>query len=327
MTDFVFITANDIHVSDTGPRSRTDDFKGAILGKIGQMRAACKKLNADAALIAGDLYNLKNPSKNSHQLNQELIAEFRKFPCPIYMIPGNHDLTGNSLESLNEQPLGVLFADGTLIRLDTQKVEIEKEDYKVSIVGVPYLDKPDIEDLKIPEKGECVAQICLLHQYASPKGGMLFKERLFGYDELAELGADVYVIGHYHLDQGVTNQDGKHFINIGSMSRGTISEEDIEHEPQLGYIRVSADEKTTISAQSIKLKIRPASEVFDLTKKEEEKQESKEIKEFVEKLIAESPGTEADSKDNIEDIIEKLDTDKKVKDKVAHFLLEASSLL
>ena len=136
LTEFIIITANDIHISDNGPRSRIDNFKETVLNKIDQMGMVCRKLNADAAIIAGDLYNLKNPVKNSHNLNRELIKTFKKFPCPIYMIEGNHDLSENRLESIETQPLGVLFADNTLIQLRDET--IEKNGVKISLIGVPY---------------------------------------------------------------------------------------------------------------------------------------------------------------------------------------------
>src|SRR5271157_1179336 len=115
--NFIIITASDIHICDINPRARTDDFKETILEKIDQIRIACQKLKADAFIIAGDLFNLKNPNKNTHSLVRELIEVFKKFKCPVYMIPGNHDLMGNSLESLKDQPLGVLFASGAVINL------------------------------------------------------------------------------------------------------------------------------------------------------------------------------------------------------------------
>ncbi len=214
MTEFVIITANDIHISDNGPRSRIDDFKETVLGKLNQMGMACNKLNADAAIIAGDLFNLKNPTRNSHNLNQELIKTFRKFNCPVYMIEGNHDLTANRLESLDDQPLGVLFADGTLLQLRNEV--IEKDGVKLSLVGVPYTEKLDLDTLEIPEKGDCVSQICAMHLYAGLRGGALYQERLYGYDELANFSPDIFVIGHYHIDQGIHREFGKSFINIGS---------------------------------------------------------------------------------------------------------------
>ena len=324
MTDFIFISANDIHISDTGPRSRIDNFKETMLGKIDQMRIACSKLQADAALITGDLYNLKNPSKNSHRLNQELIQAFRKFPCPIYMIPGNHDLTGNNLESLQEQPLGVLYADGTLVNL-THEI-LKKNGHKVSLVGIPYIDNFDISTIHIPDKDDSIIQICLMHVYAGPKGTMLFKNRIYGYDELSVLDPDIFILGHYHIDQGIQELGGKHFINIGSMSRGVLSEEDVNHQPQLGFIKISidGDKKVTRTIQSIKLKIKPVEEVFDMKKWEEAKEESKEIEQFVTKLLDDTKAVqEAGSDFNV--VLNTMDITKAVRDKVLHFIHEASA--
>jgi len=323
MTEFVIITANDIHISDNGPRSRIDNFKETVLGKLGQMCMACNKLNADAAIIAGDLFNLKNPTRNSHGLNQELIKVFNQFNCPIYMIEGNHDLTANRLESLESQPLGVLFADNTLKQLRNEI--IEKDGKKISLVGVPYIEKLDLDTLQIPDKGDCVCQICAMHLYAGLRGGMLFKERLYGYDDLGAFSPDIFVLGHYHIDQGIHEEKGKYFINIGSMTRGTLSEEDIDHNPQIGFIKINVeDNKPVYTLRSINLKVKPAAEIFDLEKREQEDQEKEEIKLFVEKLATEAVGESANSAESIDHLIDTMDMAKIVRDRVLYFIQEAS---
>jgi DNA repair exonuclease SbcCD nuclease subunit len=284
---------------------------------------ACNKLKADGAIIAGDLYNLKKPARNSHRLNQDLIKEFGQFECPIYMIEGNHDLTGNQLDSLEEQPLGVLFADKTLIQLRHEIVE--KNGDKISLVGVPYQEGLDLSSLNLPSKEGCASQICAMHLYAGLKSGYLFQDRLYGYDELAELSPDVFVIGHYHIDQGIYKEGEKYFVNIGSMSRGTLSDEDIEHHPQIGYIKITVDgPRTTYKLQPIRLKIRPASEVFDIEKREEEKKELKEIEKFVEKLATETEEDSEKTEKTIDGLIQKIDMTKAVRERVMSFIQEAS---
>lgn len=326
MTEFTLITANDIHVSDNGPRGRIDDFKAAIFDKLTQMAMACSKLKADAALITGDLYNLKNPAKNTHTLNIELIRIFKKFPCPIYMVEGNHDLTGNNLESLKDQPLGVLFADGTLRQLRHEI--LKKDDREISLVGIPYTENLDLTTLELPPKQPHIAQICVMHLYAGIKAGMLYRERLYGYDELAKLPADIFVLGHYHVDQGIYEEGGKYFMNIGSLSRGTQTEEDINHHPQIGLIKISMEDgkPPEFVLRSIKLKIKPASEIFNMVKKEEEKREKEEIQLFVEKLAAEASKGPVDKSKTIEDIIASMDMAKVIRDRVMHFIQEAQGV-
>lgn len=326
--EFNFITGNDIHISDKNPRARLDNFKETILGKIDQMRQWCEKVKADGALIAGDLYNFKAPIKNSHRLNQDLIKYFSKFPCPVYMIEGNHDLTSNRLESLDEQPLGVLFASGTLIQL-RHKV-IEKEGFKVSIVGIPYNENLDLDTLKIPENKGYASQICLLHTHASLTSGMIYNDRLWGYNELAKLSPNIFVLGHYHIDQGIYEfkKGDKYFISVGSICRGSLSDDNIEHHPQIGHINIKIDnEHTEYKIESIKLKVRPANEIFDLTKKEEEKKENEEIKNFVEKLASEANDVRITNKDeDLNSKINQLDLTQIIKDRTLHYLQEARQL-
>lgn len=321
MTEFVFITTSDIHISDNGPPSRRDDFKATMLHKISQMRVACNKLNADGAIIAGDLYNIKTPSKNSHNLNIELINEFQQFNCPIYMIEGNHDLTGNQLNSLDSQPLGVLFADKTLIQLRHQI--LEKDGIKISLVGIPYQEDIDLNSLNIPEKTGYVCQLCAMHIYATLKPGFLFKTRLYGYNELSRLSPDIFILGHYHIDQGIYEQDGKYFVNIGSMSRGVLAEEDINHQPQIGFIKIAIeDNNVSYTLRTIKLKVKPANEIFNLLKREEEKREQKEIQVFIEKLITETardPLTSA----SLDSLLDKMEMEKAVKERVLYYIENA----
>lgn len=323
MPEFIIITANDIHISDNGPRSRMDNFKTTMLGKIDQMGMACRKLNADAAIIAGDLFNLKNPVKNSHNLNIELIEVFKKFPCPIYMIEGNHDITSNQIESIPNQPLGVLFADGTLIRL--RNSIIEKEGVKISLVGVPFTENPDLSTFNLPEKGDCISQICALHLYASLKSSMLFSNKIYGYDEIGELSPDIFVLGHYHIDQGIYKKNNKYFINIGSMSRGAISEDDILHHPQIGLIKISVeDNKPTYLVRPIRLRIKPAQEIFNIEKKRKEILENEEIKKFVERLASETVVNASDKTKTIDDLIDSIEMVETVRKRVLHFIHEAS---
>jgi len=321
MNEIIILTAGDIHISDVNPRSRTDNFKETILGKLDQLRGAANKLKADAVLLTGDIYNLKAPTKNSHDLNRELIELFKKFKCPIFAIPGNHDLTADDLETLPEQPISVLFASGYVKNLSHEV--ITKKGLKVSLVGIPFKKTFEIEDLKMPSKEGFAAQVCLMHIYAGPKAGNLFKERLYGYDELSTLSPDVYVIGHYHEDQGIQWLDKKCFVNLGSISRGTIAEERLDHKPKFGFIKISED--GTITADSIPLTIKPAEEVFDLKKRDEEKKENVDIQKYVEHLVAEATAVDA-KKLSIEDHMKVMSIEKEVYDTVLELIQEVSTV-
>ena len=331
MNEIILLTAGNIHISDTNPRSRTDNFKNTILEKIEQLRAAAKKLRADAVLLTGDIYNLKNPVKNSHDLNRELIEIFKKFECPVYTIPGNHDLTADDLDTLSAQPISVLFSSGILKDLSKHSFDtdsgicIEKNGLKVSLVGVPYLKHFEIKKLKLHTKDiDCAVQICIMHIYAGPKAGKMHKERLYGYDELSALSPDIFVLGHYHYDQGIQWLDKKCFINLGSISRGTLTDERIEHAPKFGYIKVSREDKQSevkIDVDSIPLRIKPANDVFDLKKRADEEKQGEDIEKYVAHLVAEASSKE--TKMTVEDQMKKLSIEKEIQDTVLELIKEA----
>jgi DNA repair exonuclease SbcCD nuclease subunit len=321
MDEITILTVGDVHISDVNPRSRIDDFKASIFEKLNQIKSAAKKLKADAVLFTGDLYNIKSPAKNSHELNRELIEFFKSLNCPVYSIPGNHDLTSNDLDTLHLQPLSVLYASGSLKNLKYET--IKKNNLIVSMIGVPYTENLDLKTIQIPPRNGTQVQLCLMHIYASPKGGKLFKEKLYGYEELSVLGPDIFVLGHYHVNQHIQSINGKHFINLGSISRGTIAEENIYHKPSMGLIKITLENSLVeISTVEIPLKIKPAEEVFDLKKKEEEQKETIEIQKFVDKLISET--ADQSKRQNVENLIENLSLSKIIKETVISLINEAT---
>ncbi len=139
---------------------------------------------------------------------------------------------------------------------------------------------------------------------------------------------DIFVIGHYHIDQGIhSDENGKYFINIGSMTRGTLSEEDIAHSPQIGFIKISVEEnkEPVYALRTINLKVSPASEIFDLEKKEQENKEQEEIALFVEKIAAEAlEKTEEDNSETVSNILSSMDMAKAVRERVLYFIQEAT---
>jgi exonuclease SbcD len=322
MDEITILTAGDIHISDTNPRSRTDNFKETILGKLDQLRIASVKLKADAVLLAGDIFNLKSPIKNSHDLNRELIELFKKFKCPVYSIPGNHDLTADNIETMGSQPISVLFASGALKNLNHEI--ISKKKLKISLVGIPFTKNLDLKKLNIPPKDDATTQICVMHIYAGPHAGNLFKERLYGYDELSELSPDIFVLGHYHEDQGIQKQQEKYFINLGSLSRGTLTNENIQHNPKFGFIKIIKENDECpieIKVDSIPVKIKPAEEIFDLKKRDEEKIQDIEIQKYVERLVSES--VVLDKRTSIDDHLSKMNIEKEVHELVTNLIEEA----
>jgi hypothetical protein len=155
----------------------------------------------------------------------------------------------------------------------------------VRIVGIPYhgvrYDYKYFERIRRRGKEKI---LCLAHVLASPTGGKMFEgEDIIKYSLLSDLSpdVDVYFFGHWHKNQGIQQlNNGQWVVNIGSLSRGSLCEDNIDRIPSVALIKVT----DKIEIEEIPLKVKPASEVFDLEKREREEERSAIVSSFIEKL-------------------------------------------
>lgn len=320
-----FLTFTDPHISAVNPVSRVGSYEKDILDKLKQIKAAGEKLKVDFFLFAGDLFQLKAPMRNPHALNSTLIDLFKSFPAPIYATEGNHDLRNDNYDTFDEQPLKVIYASGALIQArDIRRII---KDIRVRIRSFPFKEDPDLGKLPTAKDGTTDLDICLLHIYATPAGGNLFHHKLYSYDEISVLGDDIFVLGHYHIDQGIEtiekNGHKQMYVNIGSLSRGSYTEDDITRAPKIALVTVEKSTTgITYKSQAIRLKVRQYTEVFNVKQHEEDKKKLIEADAFVSKLQTELTVTNEDE-DRVKTEINSLNIEKAVLAKVMALLEEA----
>lgn len=300
-----FTVRTDCHVHDKAPQSRVDDYLQTCLNSLRQIGEHAERTGAIAVLDNGDFFHAKAATKNSHLMVREVIDLHREsYPCPVYCNPGNHDFPFNNIEYLDRQPLGVLFAAGIFERMYDHTFNAdngEGESLKVRVVGFPYKREFTEEEFDLDRGDEDVLIVCA-HTFASPKGGDLFgTERALSYYDLSEASPDIFVFGHWHIDQGIQTLNGKHFMNLGSMTRGSLVQDNLTRIPRFGQIRI---EKTVtgdliVDLEAVELEVPPASEVFDLERHERLKAETRDIESFIESLMLQD---EDDSEDLLSEI-------------------------
>lgn len=326
MSTIKFITFTDVHISDTNPSSRIGNYREDILNKLRQIGKVGKKLGVDFYILAGDLYHFKAPTRNSHALNRMLIEVFQEFGAPIYATEGNHDLRRDNYDNFGEQPLSILYTAGVLHQIRDEIITVK--DSRVRLSSIPFTEEPDFNVIpRITESFDGL-QVCVLHVYATKKGGELFGHKLYSYDEIASLGDDIFVLGHYHVDQGIerisTGSREQTFINVGAISRGSLSDDEITREPKICYVSANLQKSKppVIKAQPIKLRVKPADEVFNIDKKNAEKHEIEAAEQFVGTLQQEIKNM-GNSVETLDEEIENSNIERSVIDKVKHYLNEA----
>jgi exonuclease SbcD len=289
----------DVHVSDKAPASRTDDWNETIFGKLDQVRRIAEEREAVAILDGGDFFHIKMPGRNSHETVRRVMDHHANYPCPVFCTPGNHDSIYGDYAFLGQQPLGVLYAAGTFQRLYDKHEAVFKEEVdlehlghftalKVRVVGIPYHGTTyDMNRFKSIQKGDEDILICVAHVLASPEGGSMFEgEDIVKYRDLLGTAPDVYCFGHWHKDQGVQiieDDDGskKTIINIGSLTRGALSQDEVQRRPACAVLKCS---KQGVEVEVVRLKVKPAEEVFDVERRADQIRRQADMDTFVSKI-------------------------------------------
>jgi DNA repair exonuclease SbcCD nuclease subunit len=280
-----FLFRTDVHVADKSPDSWKGDYPSEIWSNLEQIGVLAKQNQVTAVIDGGDFFHVKAPTRNSHGLVAKVARIHAAYPCPVLSIEGNHDMAYNNLETIERQPLGVLYDTGVFRHL--REEVYEADGCRVRIVGCPFVPDRGLNFLRSLKKqpGD-THMIAIVHALAgkNPPAHVedFFGEPVFRYGDLIfDDGPDVYCFGHWHRDQGIEVIDGRWFVNQGAVSRGALVRENLERTPKVALIVVEGQD---INVTPIPLKVAPAAEMFDLARKERRDKEGEIIERFVRRL-------------------------------------------
>lgn len=231
------LTIGDIHVSDVPPSLRTPTYTEDILKKIEAAVGFAKALSVAAIVCAGDVFHIKTPTRNSHALVQRLAQILTSADIPVWIVPGNHDMSNDRIDSLSRQPLGTLaLTDGIDLLIGPHET--------LPIFGLPYLhdwqgelpkwmarykawaNEKKVEDMDF-------APLMVTHAPLFPPGETPPYEFIDAADwaEMMEVGC-VYS-GHIHDPHGAYKVGGVWFCNMGAISRGSLHEKTMKRVPRV----------------------------------------------------------------------------------------------
>lgn len=317
-------------MSDRSPPSWKGDYPAEIKSSLEQIGELARKHKVEAVLDGGDYFHIKAPTKNSHALVESTARTHTAYPCPTYSVVGNHDIKQNNINTLEGQPLGVLFSTGVFKQLHEETWE--EAGVQIRIVGMPYSPFRTLEDLKAIKKRDSSERlIVLVHALASeePPDHLedFFGEPVFRYQDLVYRDCpDAWCFGHWHRDQGVVDLDGVQFVNQGAVSRGALQRENLERNPKVSLLEVS---RIGVNVSQIPLKVAPAAEVFDLARKARQDNERSVIQEYVtrmkETLEIEATPDGEDPTTAVETAIKRLDFAAEVGERAVDYLNKARS--
>lgn len=283
------LTIGDIHLADRPPSIRTETYTEDILDKLRAAVTLAVKEKVDAIISAGDVFHIKTPTRNSHALVQRTGEVLTSAGLPVLIVPGNHDLSNDRLDSLKKQPLGTLTKmHGIDLLIGPHK--------ELPVFGLPYLhDWSELPkwmaayrkwaDARKSENFEfwplMVTHAPIFPMGEEPPYEFISADDWYG---LMENGDCYY--GHIHDPHGAYAANGGEgrptMCNNGAISRGSLHEATLKREPK---VTVWDDDAGPYGPwKTLPLPFRPAEAVFRLKEKEDVDEKNTRVEEFLESV-------------------------------------------
>lgn len=266
----------DVHLADNPPSSRIEGYADQVLNKLAGAVALAASCQAEVIVQAGDMFHVKAPSKTSHRLVQQAADVLTAPGIPVRIVPGNHDVQHDRMETLPKQPLG------TLAKVKGIELLMGVDPAFPWLFGIPYqwnwaMSLPN-RMREWHEAGE--PKLIVTHAPIVKPGVTAPYEVIDAADwerQMVGMGIlDKYVYyGHHHWCDGSYKALGAvTFCNQGSLSRGSLHEDSLTREPAVTWWEGESFTRLPIPHL-------PASQVFKLAEREQVEDRKVRLDEFL----------------------------------------------
>jgi len=229
---------SDLHLRDTTPQGRIDDFQEAMWDKLGYVFYAAKDKGVDCILQAGDFFDKPKPS---YSLVTRLISfcqcDLEQPSIPILCVMGQHDIYMRHSD-IKGTALGLLDMVGEIALVSESspyKVVSHHRGKECWIYGVNYGGDPNFTTKKNK------VSILIIHADIGDKP--LYPGHEYTDAEVFlknHSNFDIILCGDYHYPFHI-EKNGKHIVNTGCMLRMTRDKRDMNRKPHFYIVNTDTN--------------------------------------------------------------------------------------
>jgi len=262
----IIVALSDIHLRETPPSKRIDNYLDALCYKINQIFDYLKELresHTDKIVLAigGDVFDSCKASNALKSLAIDLFGRMYTYLDEIVAVAGQHDMRWHSTD-LTNTPINVLHTSRVLTILGKEPLIITDNDKSFHFYGASYG-----EEIPVPSSNN---NILLVHQMISPR------DHLNGLVNFTLCSTLLKSVNKYDLiisgDNHQTFNYKNRILNSGSLMRLKIDQ--VDHKPGLFVWHNSA-------IIFVPFEISPSNEIFDLNEIEYQKEINENMKEWI----------------------------------------------
>lgn len=245
-----------LHITDShgtvkSPESRTDLYYLTFLRKLAEITYVIKLHKIDMVLHTGDLFHT---SRVSNKFMGQVAEIIQAWKVPLYVVPGNHDIDGYTIDTIDQTSLGLLAKTGILtlltrdnpIRINAVQPPYNENElakvFTVAISGQEYyadIDTGNMEDFEM-KQDEADINILAIHGYIADTPQHPNIRCTYPKDIITD--ADIILSGHYHRSFSMDFGDVSYY-NPGSMLRVEMTDYNKNHMPQYGILDIELDKQ------------------------------------------------------------------------------------
>lgn len=211
----------DLHLRDTQPICRTDDYWKAQELKVAYIQQLVRYYSAEV-LVAGDFFDT---ARSSQLLEVFAIANF---PRHSVIIPGQHDLPNHNIKNFSKSSLGVMAASGFTVIVDEDLIKEAQKKLGQAVYGAARMV---YDTRKVLMLHTMVYETNPIHDEV---GGARARRILREFPDF-----DLIVTGDNHQPFVTESKDGRMLVNCGSMMRSDAKQ--IEYKPAIAIFDTSSN--------------------------------------------------------------------------------------
>lgn len=271
----------DTHDMGRNPGARIDDYHTSIMLKFREVVEVAIANNVDAVVHGGDWWHYPRVANSIYNQHQRLLRRLRRKKIKVFVVPGNHDLYGYSLTTIDQTSIGTL-ADAGLVTLLTRdksytisdghtSIEIHGREYSVDI------DEDPLTDYQIVENPNADFNFLFAHGMLLDKPFHPDVKHTLTKDVVTD--ADLVMTGHYHTGYPLHVIGDTEFGNCGSTGRDEGSVENTTRIPQ--YSIIDAEHNNGYDVEYIEYVVaQKGVDIFDRTQLVSNKQHVRHLEAF-----------------------------------------------
>lgn len=222
---------SDLHGRLLNPSSRKDSYLTAFIQKLNFVLQ-----NSDVVIQLGDWFDKAHTEDLVKNLILDLLNMHNK---PVYVVPGNHDIDNDNMETLSKTSLGNIIKHRSVTLLTPEKIwdiaglRVGVLDYDINVAKNQTFEKVDI--------------IVGHHFYNWERDLSLSLEA----KDIENYHSDYVFLGHDHEPHQLESVGNSIIVRMGSMMRKDLNEYTKNHVPSFWILDVENGQIKDVEVKTI----------------------------------------------------------------------------